>query len=118
MSQGLPRDKLDDEQGGRVAISSIELEHIKQLEWAVWFFEAKLGSLREGDWINLENYLVSFVFHSNARLGKGILGISRLINLKGGGGRMRISTREEIEKLQEALSRDLRALAYDPSSPG
>jgi hypothetical protein len=97
--------------------SPIEAEHIKQLEWAVWFCQVDLKTLTEGDWINLNDNLVSFLFHSNARVGKGILGISRLINLKGGGGRIRTSTREEIEKLQRALSNDLKALAYDPSIP-
>src|SRR5215510_9386605 len=44
-----------------MAASAVEKVDIKNLEWAIWFSQADLSSLREGDWINLKEDLYDFI---------------------------------------------------------
>src|SRR5262249_13773989 len=37
-----------------------KVEHLKKLEWAVWFAQAKLDGFREGDWLNLKEDLYRY----------------------------------------------------------
>ncbi len=42
--------------------SELRAGHIKMLKWAIWLCQAKLESLRDGDWINLKQDLNDFVY--------------------------------------------------------
>jgi len=104
-----------------MAPTSQDEEAIKNLEWAVWFSQIDLDSLREGDWINLEKDLSWFMFKSNERSEKGLMGqASRryLISPRPHASRLRRPTREEIRGLQSALSKDVKGLAYRPNPLG
>ena len=96
-----------------------QAEHIKQLEWVIWFSQADLDGFREGDWINLIGDLRSFVFHSTAPTGHGYLGTSRLVSLrrKGGVYQHRNPTKEEITGIQKQVLEDLRNLSVNVKVP-
>jgi len=44
-----------------MALSAAEKVDIKNLEWAIWFSQADVSSLRAGDWINLKEDLYDFI---------------------------------------------------------
>ena len=43
-----------------MAFSVAQKQHIKHLEWAIWFCQADLSTLRVGDWINVKEDLYEF----------------------------------------------------------
>lgn len=91
-------------------------ESLQQLEWAVRFAQLDLKSLREGDWLNLHQDLSWFVFRMNAPERTGLMGQSRLVNLRAK-GQQRSATDQKIPKIQAALLQDIIALTYWPSRP-
>lgn len=102
----------------------IQKEHIKMLEWAIWFAQEPLDKLTPGGRIDLDGALDFFLFRSSGRGKAGgvrLLGSARLVRLRPprqGIHRLKKPTKEEIAEVQKDLLVDLKSLAFDPKSAG
>jgi hypothetical protein len=97
-----------------MAISAGQHEHIKNLEWAIWFCQENLSALREGDWINLKEDLYEFIEY-----GQNTAAVLKAIFPDRGnpGGELKgefckTTTEKEIAKVQRGLKRRLSGFAY------
>jgi len=85
-----------------MARSPSQEEHIKKLGWAIWLCQVDLGTLREGDWLNLKQELYDFVYPGWLSLDEKDKKLyQRWLNEKLG---------EAIPKIQERLKKQVDAV--------